>query len=106
MMNAPGIQSLFRQITANPAAMQSLVTPDSMARMAQMMGQNPEMMQQMLQSMAGMGGAGITDQLQGQLPNILNMVRRISSSAASPLPFVSDGKPTSSSVSIQPKVTS
>ena len=62
MTNAPGIQSLFRQITANPAAMQSLVNPDSMARMAQMMGQNPELMQQMMQGMAGMGGAGIAVQ--------------------------------------------
>ena len=58
-MNSPGMQSLMRQILANPAAMQQLFNPDNMRHFGAMMGNsalaeqfrtgmaNPQMMQAM-----------------------------------------------------------
>lgn len=45
-MNTPGIQSLFRQISSNPAAMQSLMSSDNMRQFSQMMSNNPGLVQQ------------------------------------------------------------
>lgn len=48
MVNVPDIQTLFRQITSNPAAMQNLITTDSIQQMNTMMTQNPALVQQVL----------------------------------------------------------
>lgn len=45
-MNSPGIQSLMQQITSNPEALQSMMSPENMQMMQRMMSQNPGLMQQ------------------------------------------------------------
>uniref|UniRef100_A0A915DHZ4 UBA domain-containing protein n=1 Tax=Ditylenchus dipsaci TaxID=166011 RepID=A0A915DHZ4_9BILA len=75
IMNAPGMQSLFRQMTSNPTVMQNFMTPDNMRHMNQMMSQNPAMLQQVMQSMPGFANnPGMAEQIQNNMPALTNVL--------------------------------
>lgn len=46
LMNTPGIQSLFRQMSSNPAMMQSLMSPENLNQVNNLFAQNPGIIQQ------------------------------------------------------------
>ena len=73
IMNAPGMQSLFRQITSNPNVMQNLVTPEAIQQMNNIMAQNPALMQQVVGSMSNLNTSpAMMQQVQNNMPAISN----------------------------------
>jgi ubiquilin len=51
MMNTPGMQSLLRQVLSNQNATQSLLSPENMRQLGEMMG-NPQLGDQMRTGMS------------------------------------------------------
>ncbi|KAI1716747.1 WD40-like beta propeller repeat domain-containing protein [Ditylenchus destructor] len=70
IMNTPGMQSLFRQMTSNPQAMSQFMNPEMLRSVNQMMQQNPAMRQQMMQMMPGVANnPQVLDQMQNMMSN-------------------------------------
>lgn len=76
LMNTPGIQSLFRQMSSNPAMMQSLMSPENLNQVNNLFAQNPGIIQQIMPTLLGPNSntSEVSEQFRETLPNIMNMM--------------------------------
>ncbi|KAL3080296.1 hypothetical protein niasHS_012401 [Heterodera schachtii] len=74
MMNTPGMQSLFRQISSNQSAMQQLMSQDNMRNFTQMIGSNPAFFQQLMQSFPGFNSPEIVEQIRNNMPQLTSLM--------------------------------